>query len=398
MSPGKGTLTLTGNLGDVMKESASTALSYLQANASTIGIDHEAFAKTNVHIHVPQGAIPKDGPSAGITMLSAITSAFRKTPIKPYLAMTGEITLRGKVLPVGGIKEKVLAARRAGIREIMMCKSNRRHIAEIEPDYLRDSTSSTSIRWARCWRRRLGRGATPQMSFLHVKASRPDLHPMLRQLFLVLVLCFGVSLQLSAQRTPAPAPKSDTARLVQLSGLVLDGGEEQLASVPYANIYLPGTGRGTYTDFSGFFSIVVKQGDTVQFSAVGFAPATLIVPDTLREQRYSIVQLMNQDTAMLATAVIFPWPSRDHFKLEFLAMDVSNEFQLQAQANLAEEKLASARKEMLPDGNESGDFYLRQQARRSYYVNQTPPMNIFSPIAWGQFFKAWKEGDFTKKE
>ncbi len=137
LSPGKGTLTLTGNLGDVMKESASTALSYLQANAADIGIDHEAFAKTNVHIHVPQGAIPKDGPSAGITMLSAITSAFRKTPIKPYLAMTGEITLRGKVLPVGGIKEKVLAARRAGIKQIMMCKSNRRHIAEIEPAYLK---------------------------------------------------------------------------------------------------------------------------------------------------------------------------------------------------------------------------------------------------------------------
>ncbi len=220
---------------------------------------------------------------------------------------------------------------------------------------------------------------------------------MLRSLVLVLVLCFGVSLSLSAQKTTAK-PTGDSVRLVQLSGLVLDGGEEQLASVPYANIYLPGTGRGTYTDFSGFFSIVVKQGDTVQFSAIGFAPATLIVPDTLKEQRYSIVQLMSQDTAMLATAVIFPWPSRDHFKLEFLAMDVSNEFQLQAQANLAEEKLASARKEMLPDGNESGDFYLRQQARRSYYVNQTPPMNIFSPIAWGQFFKAWKDGDYKKKE
>ncbi len=222
---------------------------------------------------------------------------------------------------------------------------------------------------------------------------------MIRQFVLALVLSFGASLTLTAQTGIAPSNlPSDTARLVQLSGLVLDGGEEQLASVPYANIYLPGTGRGTYTDFSGFFSIVVKQGDTVQFSAIGFAPATLIVPDTLREQRYSIVQLMSQDTAMLATAVIFPWPSRDHFKLEFLAMDVSNEFQLQAQANLAEEKLASARKEMLPDGNESGDFYLRQQARRSYYVNQTPPMNIFSPIAWGQFFKAWKEGDFKKSE
>ena len=135
LSPGKGNLTLTGNLGDVMKESASTALSYLQAHAGEVGIDHEAFAKTSVHIHVPQGAIPKDGPSAGITMLSAIASAFRQTPLRPYLAMTGEITLRGKVLPVGGIKEKVLAARRAGIKEIMLCSANRRHVAEIEPDY-----------------------------------------------------------------------------------------------------------------------------------------------------------------------------------------------------------------------------------------------------------------------
>lgn len=137
LSPGKGTLTLTGNLGDVMKESASTALSFLRAHAEQYGIDCEAFAKTNVHIHVPQGAIPKDGPSAGITMLSALASAFRKKPIKPFLAMTGEITLRGRVLPVGGIKEKILAARRAGLKEIMLCSANERHIAEVEEQYLK---------------------------------------------------------------------------------------------------------------------------------------------------------------------------------------------------------------------------------------------------------------------
>lgn len=137
LSPGKGNLTLTGNLGDVMKESASTALSYLRAHATTYGIDPEAFAKTNVHIHVPQGAIPKDGPSAGITMLSALASAFREKPIKAFLAMTGEITLRGRVLPVGGIKEKILAARRAGLKEIMLCSANERHIAEVEVQYLK---------------------------------------------------------------------------------------------------------------------------------------------------------------------------------------------------------------------------------------------------------------------
>lgn len=136
LSEGKGKLTLTGNLGDVMKESATTALSYIKANAAKMGIDQEMFEKKDIHIHVPEGAIPKDGPSAGITMLTALVSAFNKTPVKPYLAMTGEITLRGKVLPVGGIKEKILAAKRAGITEIILCNQNEKHIEEIEPHYL----------------------------------------------------------------------------------------------------------------------------------------------------------------------------------------------------------------------------------------------------------------------
>ena len=194
------------------------------------------------------------------------------------------------------------------------------------------------------------------------------------------------------------AKAQTSENLVQLSGLVLDGSQDELGSVPYANIYVQGEGRGTYTDFSGFFSIVVRQGDTIRFSAIGFESASLIVPDSLTDQRYSIVQMMSQDTINLATAVIFPWPSREHFKLEFLAMDVSSDLALSAQANLAERRLREARKDVLPDGNESADFYLREQARRSYYVGQMPPMNIFNPIAWGQFFNAWKKGDFKKKD
>jgi len=138
LSPGKGKLSLTGNLGDVMKESATIAMAYLRAHALKFNIDHRIFDQWDVHVHVPAGATPKDGPSAGVTMLTALTSAFTQQKVKPHLAMTGEITLRGKVLPVGGIKEKILAAKRANIKEIILSKSNRKDILEIKEDYIRD--------------------------------------------------------------------------------------------------------------------------------------------------------------------------------------------------------------------------------------------------------------------
>lgn len=137
LTPGKGKLTLTGNLGDVMKESAIIALEYLKAHAKELGIEPSVFDKWNVHVHVPQGAIKKDGPSAGITMLTALASAFTQKKVRKYLAMSGEITLRGQVLPVGGIKEKILAAKRAGIKEIILCERNRQDIEEIDARYLR---------------------------------------------------------------------------------------------------------------------------------------------------------------------------------------------------------------------------------------------------------------------
>jgi ATP-dependent Lon protease len=135
-SEGKGELKLTGNLGNVMKESASTAYTWIQANAKKAGIDASLFSTQNIHIHIPEGAVPKDGPSAGITMMTALTSAFTGRKIKPYLAMTGEITLRGQVLPVGGIKEKVLAAKRSGIKEIIMCWQNEKDVEEINPKFI----------------------------------------------------------------------------------------------------------------------------------------------------------------------------------------------------------------------------------------------------------------------
>ncbi len=140
LSKGKGNLSITGNLGNVMKESATIALQYIKSNAEEFGIKQEILEKYNVHIHVPEGATPKDGPSAGITMLTSLVSSFTQRKIKNKLAMTGEITLRGKVLPVGGIKEKILAAKRANIKEIILCKENEKDILEIKESYLKGMT------------------------------------------------------------------------------------------------------------------------------------------------------------------------------------------------------------------------------------------------------------------
>ena len=137
LSKGTGKLTLTGNLGEVMKESAVIALEYLKSNAEMLDLPDNFSEKWNIHIHVPEGAIPKDGPSAGITMATSIASAFTQRKVKKYLAMTGEITLRGKILPVGGIKEKILAAKRASIKEIIVSEENRKDVENIKEIYIR---------------------------------------------------------------------------------------------------------------------------------------------------------------------------------------------------------------------------------------------------------------------
>jgi ATP-dependent Lon protease len=140
LSKGKGNLTITGNIGDVMKESAQLALEYLKAHSSYLDINPEIFEKINVHIHVPEGAIPKDGPSAGITMVTSMASAFTSRRVRKGIAMTGEITLRGRVLPVGGIKEKILAAKRANISHVILSEDNRKDIAKIKDVYIKGLT------------------------------------------------------------------------------------------------------------------------------------------------------------------------------------------------------------------------------------------------------------------
>ncbi len=217
--------------------------------------------------------------------------------------------------------------------------------------------------------------------------------------FIVLTLLVALSLPLWAQEKLKTETKKED--LVQFSGLILAPQDGRLLPVPWATVYLPGKSRGTYADYRGFFTLIVEKNDKVRFNCIGFDPVTITIPDTLTQDRYSIVQMMTQDTINLPETVIFPWPSKEHFKIEFLKMDVTPELQRYATENLANEYLAEARKnpEIVPyGGRESANFYLRQQTREYVYIGQVPPMNIFSPLAWGQFFKAWKNGDFKKKK
>mgnify|MGYP001258093889 CR=1 FL=1 len=207
----------------------------------------------------------------------------------------------------------------------------------------------------------------------------------------ILLLCVFLALatSLSAQE--------ENNNLVQFTGMVLDGSTEELFPVPYANILVKDKGRGTYSDFKGFFSIVVDKGDVIVFSAIGYKTVEYKIPVDLSDNRYSMVQLMTQDTINLPETVVFPWPSRDHFKLEFLAMDVTPELQKKATENLANETLRRMRNDVPKDGIENANYYMRQQSREYYYIGQAPPMNIFNPIAWKKFFDAWKSGDFKRK-
>ncbi len=186
--------------------------------------------------------------------------------------------------------------------------------------------------------------------------------------------------------------------LIQFSGLVLDGADDQLYPIPYVNVLVKDKNRGTYSDLRGFFSIVVEKGDVIIFSAVGYRTIEYQIPDNLEDDRYSLVQLMTQDSINLPETVVFPWPSKEHFRLEFLAMDVTPDLQDRATQNVTEEGMRQLRNTLPSDGIENSSFYLRQQASEYYYYGQQPPMNIFNPFAWGKFFKSWKEGDFKKKE
>jgi hypothetical protein len=219
-------------------------------------------------------------------------------------------------------------------------------------------------------------------------AIKKELYMMRRIFISTFLLLAGLFSLLGQQKEP---------HLVQLSGMVLDGANEQLAPIPYVNILVLEKSRGTYSDFNGFFSLVVEVGDVIEFSAIGYESVRYRIPDTLTDNRYSIVQLMTRDIINLPETVVFPWPSREHFRLEFLAMDVSYEMDEIAATNVAEDAMQRMRSEVIRDGRENANYYLRQQTSQYYFIGQRPPMNIFSPVAWKQFFDAWKRGDYKRR-
>lgn len=209
--------------------------------------------------------------------------------------------------------------------------------------------------------------------------------------FLVLGLFLsGISVQ---------AQKVDSS-LIQLSGVVLTEDDRgQLMPLSLADVYVKGKNRGTYTDLDGFFSLVVKKGEIVVFSYLGYRAIEYLVPDTLQQNRYTVVQYLSRDTLLLPETVVYPWPSKKYFRLEFLAMETPNiDYQAIANENLNASVIREMSEKLMPNADESADLYLRQQANRYVYYGQFRPQNIFNPLAWQKFFEAWRRGDFKSKK
>ncbi len=184
--------------------------------------------------------------------------------------------------------------------------------------------------------------------------------------------------------------------LVQFSGVVMTSDTDTLIPLPFVNIQVVGSPRGTYTDFDGFFSIVAAKGDTIGFSAVGFKRVDYVIPDTLHTDRYTIYQLLPKDTLMLPETVVYPWPSREHFRLEFLALDTETQLDKNIIESLSKKNINRMLVLLPVDADEVAKAYFKEQQKKLYYAGQVP--SPIDPMAWIRFFKAWKAGKFKKKK
>ncbi len=194
--------------------------------------------------------------------------------------------------------------------------------------------------------------------------------------------------------------QKDDNFVVQFSGVVVTQAKntEDAVPLPYTNIYVKGTSRGVISGLDGFFSIVALRGDTIRFSFVGFKSVDYVIPDTLNSHFYSVYQIMTQDDVLLPETVIYPWPRKQYFKQELLAMDISNELKKQAEENLAQELIRKMIKDTPFDGREAINLELNRIADEAVYTGQMKPMRIFDIMAWKKFIEAWKRGDFKRKK
>jgi CarboxypepD_reg-like domain len=209
----------------------------------------------------------------------------------------------------------------------------------------------------------------------------------------ILSICFCTLMNLSSQS------KQQQIKVIQFSGMVFYEDESGApAPLPYTNVAVKGTNRGSSANVDGFFSFVALANETIVFSRIGYRTIEIKIPDTLRTDQYKWIQIMSEDDILLPEAIIMPWPSKDNFKQEFLAIDITDELRENAMANLAEEKLRDMRYTLPYDGSETTKMVIRQQATDYIYTGQIKPQNIFNPLAWKKFIDAWRRGDFKKKK
>jgi len=183
--------------------------------------------------------------------------------------------------------------------------------------------------------------------------------------------------------------------LIQFSGVVITG--DSLSPVPFTNVLIEQSNRGTMTDYYGYFSFVAQKGDSVLFSAVGFQRSRYVIPDSLESNKYSLIQIMVQDTIQLQPAVIYPWPTREQFKEAFLALEVPDTDADRAARNLARADMIARMDAAMPSGGETFKYSMQEYQSQIYYAGQAPPQNIFNPLAWAKFIEAWKRGDFKSE-
>lgn len=184
--------------------------------------------------------------------------------------------------------------------------------------------------------------------------------------------------------------------LIQFSGVIVTG--DSLMAVPFVNVIIEDSHRGTMSDVNGYFSFVAQKGDSITFSALGFRRQGIVLPDSLTEKKYSMIQILHADTIELAEAIIYPWPTKEEFREAFLALEVPETDAERAARNLARADMIARREQMPASGSENFKYQMQNYQNRIYYAGQAPPMNIFNPIAWAKFVEAWRDGAFKKKE